>query len=84
MPTVKNLSYGPISFRLADDSTITLGPRETAEISGDDFENSAIQQNLRERRIAILPGTGNQSAQPEQSSERREARTHTTPTPVPE
>lgn len=93
MPTIKNMSYGPVSFRLADDSTLTLGPRETADISSEDFDNSAIQQNLRERRIAILPGRGgssssssssSQPAQPEPSSGRREAKTNNTPMSIPE
>jgi hypothetical protein len=56
MPTVKNLSYGFLSFALANDETLTLRPRETAEISEDDFTSDAFQQSLRQRRITVVRG----------------------------
>ena len=56
MPTVKNLSYGHLSIPRADKDPLTLGPRETADISDVEFDSDEIQRHLRERRIAIIPG----------------------------
>lgn len=56
MPTVKNLSYGPLSIARADKDPLTLGPRETADISDVEFDSDEIQRHLRERRITIIPG----------------------------
>lgn len=56
MPTVKNLSYGHLSIARADKDPLTLGPRETADISDMEFDSDEIQKHLRERRIAVIPG----------------------------
>jgi hypothetical protein len=56
MPTVKNLSYGHLSIARAEKDPLTLGPRETADISDVEFDSDEIQNHLRERRIAIIPG----------------------------
>ena len=56
MPTVKNLSYGHLSIARADKDALSLGPRETADISDVEFDSDEIQSHLRERRIAIIPG----------------------------
>ena len=57
MPTVKNLSYGPLSIVRAEKDPLTLGPRESADISDVEFDSDEIQRHLRDRRIAIVPGT---------------------------
>ena len=56
MPTVKNLSYGHLSIARADKDPLSLGPRETADISDVEFDSDEIQGHLRERRIAVIPG----------------------------
>lgn len=56
MPTVKNLSYGHLSIARADKDALSLGPRETADISDVEFDSDEIQSHLRERRIAVIPG----------------------------
>ena len=56
MPTVKNMSYGPLSIARAEKDSLTLGPRETADISDVEFDSDEIQKHLRERRIAVIPG----------------------------
>jgi hypothetical protein len=56
MPTVKNLSYGPLSIARAEKDPLTLGPRETADISDMEFDSDEIQRHLRERRVAVIPG----------------------------
>jgi len=55
MPTVKNLSYGHLSIERPEKDPLTLGPRETAQISEKEFESDQIQKYLREKRIAIIP-----------------------------
>ena len=55
MPTVKNLSYGPLSIARAEKDPLTLGPRESADLSDVDFESDEIQRHLRDRRIAVIP-----------------------------
>ena len=56
MPTVKNLSYGHLSIARADKDALSLGPRETADISDVEFDSDEIQRHLRDRRIAVIPG----------------------------
>ena len=56
MPDVKNLGYGPLSIARPEGDPLTLGPRETAQISEKEFESDQIQRHLREKRIAIIPG----------------------------
>lgn len=56
MPTVKNLSYGHLSIARGEKDPLSLGPRETADISDVEFDSDEIQKHLRERRIAIIPG----------------------------
>ena len=56
MPTIKNMSYGHLSIARDEKEALTLGPRETADISDVEFDSDEIQKHLRERRIAIIPG----------------------------
>lgn len=56
MPTIKNMSYGPLSVARADKDPLTLGPRETADISEVEFDSDEVQRHLRDRRIAVIPG----------------------------
>ena len=56
MPTVKNLSYGSLSIARAEKDPLTLGPRETADISDVEFDSDEIQRHLRDRQIAVIPG----------------------------
>ncbi|MFL6332171.1 MAG: hypothetical protein ACJ754_02400 [Pyrinomonadaceae bacterium] len=56
MPTVKNLSYGHLSIARAEKDPLSLGPRETADISDVEFDSDEIQRHLRDRRIAVIPG----------------------------
>lgn len=100
MPTLKNLSYGSLTFTLADGTTRTLGPRETAEVSGEDADNPVFQQYLRDRRIAVIPSAGGGRDQSDETPAERssssstsssssspaapEARANNKPTPVAE
>ena len=56
MPTIKNMSYGPLSIARADKDPLTLGPRETADISDAEFDSDEMRRHLRDRRIAVVPG----------------------------
>ena len=56
MPTIKNMSYGALSVARSEKDPLTLGPRETADISDAEFDSDEIQRHLRERRIAVIPG----------------------------
>ena len=56
MPTIKNMSYGHLSITRGENDPLTLGPRETADISDVEFDSDEIQRHLRERRITIIPG----------------------------
>lgn len=56
MPTVKNMSYGYLSVARAEKEPLTLGPRETADISEVEFDSDEVQRHLRDRRLAVLPG----------------------------
>jgi hypothetical protein len=56
MPTIKNMSYGPLSVARADKDPLTLGPRETADISEAEFDSNEMRRHLRDRRIAVVPG----------------------------
>ena len=69
MPTIKNMSYGPLSVARADKDPLTLGPRETADITDVDFDSDEIQRHLRDRRIAVVP----EAAPAEKSSAPEEA-----------
>lgn len=83
MPTVKNMNYGPLSISRADKDPLTLGPRETADISDLEFESEEIQRHLRDRRISVLPGatrSGGGGGRP-RSNEGRGSGT-STPTPT--
>ena len=55
MPDIKHLGYGSLTIRTGDDKEITLGPRETKDVSADDFESEGIQKGLRENLIAVIP-----------------------------
>ena len=69
MPTIKNMSYGALSVARDEKDPLTLGPRETADISDVEFDSDEIQSHLRERRIAVIPG-----AQAERGGTHREGR----------
>ena len=56
MPTIKNMSYGALSVARGEKDPLTLGPRETADISDVEFDSDEIQRHLRDRRIAVIPG----------------------------
>ena len=56
MPTIKNMSYGPLSVARADKDPLTLGPRETADISDAEFSSDEMRRHMRDRRIAVVPG----------------------------
>ena len=56
MPTVKNLSYGHLSITRGEKDPLTLGPRETADISDVEFDSDEVQRHLRDRQIAVIPG----------------------------
>lgn len=72
MPTVKNLSYGHLSIERPEDDPLTLGPRETGQISEKEFESEQVQKYLLERRIAIISGEAKAEGRP---------RARTTPKP---
>ena len=56
MPDIKNLGYGSLAIQLSGENVITLGPRETKDISADDFESESVQKSFRDGLIAVLPG----------------------------
>ncbi len=56
MPTIKNMSYGALSVARVEKDPLTLGPRETADISDVEFDSDEIRRHLRDRRIAVIPG----------------------------
>lgn len=64
MPQIKNLGYGSLAIQVSDDNQIMLGPRETKDISHDEFDSEGVQRALRDELIAVLPG----EAQPEKKS----------------
>jgi len=55
MPDIKHLGYGSLTIRTGEDKEITFGPRETKDVSADDFDTEGIQKSLREGLIAVLP-----------------------------
>ena len=55
MPDIKHLGYGSVTIRISDDKEVVLGPRESKDISADDFETDGVQKGLREGLIAVLP-----------------------------
>jgi hypothetical protein len=56
MPTIKNLSYGPINIARGDKESLTLGPRETARLSDKEFDSDEVRRYLRDKQLAVLPG----------------------------
>jgi hypothetical protein len=56
MPTIKNMSYGALSIVRAEKDPLTLGPRETADISDKEFDTDEIRRHLRDRRVVVIPG----------------------------
>ncbi|HKS28217.1 MAG TPA: hypothetical protein VJS44_10375 [Pyrinomonadaceae bacterium] len=54
MPTIKNLSYGMLTVELGE-SSITLGPRESKDISIDDADSPDVQRQLREGTLFVIP-----------------------------
>lgn len=79
MPTIKNMSYGPLSIARADKESLTLGPRETARISDKEFDSDDVRRYLRERQLAVLPG----AAERRPRGGRNEARGTGPSTPTP-
>lgn len=55
MPTVKNLSYGPITVQLVEEKSLTLGPRESKKIDRADADSPDIMKSLKEGSLFIIP-----------------------------
>jgi hypothetical protein len=53
MPTIKNMSYGPTAIN-GKEEPIMLGPRETKDISTEDFESDGVLQALRDELVEVL------------------------------
>jgi hypothetical protein len=87
MPTLKNLSYGSLTIERPGSDPLTLGPRESAEISGEAFESDEVQRHLRDKRIAILRGAARSGAAPategRAAAPAREGGRNAPPTPTP-
>jgi hypothetical protein len=56
MPQFKNLGFGSLTIQLSDDKQITLGPRETKDVSADESKSVGVYKALRDGLIAVLPG----------------------------
>ncbi|HVF50282.1 MAG TPA: hypothetical protein VNA19_09365 [Pyrinomonadaceae bacterium] len=56
MPLLKNLHYGPITLERDNDVPLTIGPRETINISEKEFDNEGVQRYFRDGTIVILSG----------------------------
>jgi hypothetical protein len=55
MPVIKETNYGVLRIQVSDEKQIVLGPRETQDITADEFESEGVQKSLREGMIAALP-----------------------------
>lgn len=56
MPDIKHLGYGSLAIQLSENKQITLGPRETKQISADEFKSEGVQKGFSEGLLAVLPG----------------------------
>jgi hypothetical protein len=57
MPLLKNLHYGPITIERENEPPLTIGPRDTAQISENEFQSDAVQQFCREGMLEHLGGS---------------------------
>jgi hypothetical protein len=55
MPDIKHLGYGSLAIQVNKEKQVVLGPRETKDISVDEFESEGVQKSIREGLIAVLP-----------------------------
>ena len=53
MPTIKNMSYGPLSIVRASGETVALGPHETVELSEDDLKSEAVQKQIKQGALGV-------------------------------
>ena len=53
MPQIKNMGYGSFALN-GKDEPIVLGPRETKDISTEDFESDGVLQALRDGLVEVL------------------------------
>lgn len=56
MPVIKNLGYGSLAIQLTEEEQVVLGPRETTNISADQFKFEAVRKLSKQGLIAVLPG----------------------------
>jgi len=55
MPDIKHLGYGSLSIQVSAEKKVVLGPRETKDVSAEEFESEGVQKSLRNGLIAVLP-----------------------------
>lgn len=55
MVAIKNALWGALTLDLKREHPLTLGPRETATISQEEFETEDCQKAFREMKIIVLP-----------------------------
>jgi hypothetical protein len=55
MVAIKNALWSPLTIELSGRKTLTLKPRETQEISEQEFASEGCQQLFREEKIVVLP-----------------------------
>jgi hypothetical protein len=54
MPQLKNQGYSTLAIQVSDDDQIVLGPRETKDISIDEFDSEGVQKSLRDGLAMVL------------------------------
>ena len=54
MPTIKNMSYGPLSVSLKSGETLTLAPQQTAEVSEHVFKSEAVQKQIKQGALSAV------------------------------
>jgi hypothetical protein len=64
MPQIKNMGYGSVAIH-GKKEPIVLGPRETKDVSTEDFESEGVLQALRDELVEVL------SASPEKKSKQK-------------
>lgn len=64
MPDIKHLGYGSLAIQVSEEKQLVLGPRETQDISADEFNSEGIQKSLREGLIAVLPESAQAEKKP--------------------
>jgi hypothetical protein len=55
MVAIKNALWSSLTIELLGSKTLTLEPRETQEISEQEFASEGCQQLFREGKIVVLP-----------------------------